>query len=185
MREQAPSRAFRNEVDSPELRWAIDATVRPYGWAHQDGDTGPTVSDSGVADVLVVRPTPIDCAVVKHLLAEGRVAAAVCLEDLADLPLALAAVERGHQLTPGWVAPTAAALPQLSDRHVQLLQHLATETALRPLGERIGASLATVKRDIAALSTRLGASNRAGLARIAIALGFPSRLPSPPPQRSL
>jgi DNA-binding CsgD family transcriptional regulator len=171
-------RQFQNAVVDRVLRCKVDAVLREHGWLHAEG-ARPRVSDvpNGV-DLLLVDPTPAEAVVAMRLVREEQLRGLVFTDELHRLVLTLHTVEGDSSAIPFRLRQLRAMVPPLEEREALIVEHLPSSPSNRELAELVNAGVATVKRDLASLCTKLGAGGRAELVRLAIDLGYPTKLSS-------
>jgi DNA-binding NarL/FixJ family response regulator len=168
-----PSRIFLTEFNDRQLGAAVSEVLGRAGWTeHPDG---VLVTDRSHADgVLVLRSLPAECALVTQHLGLESLAAILCDDSISQIAVVLAAVVAGHRLIARRAIELAHRLPKLSRRQHQILQHLGRGVPLSELCPALGASPATIKREIASLQRAFEVDNRTQLALAARHAGYPT-----------
>lgn len=122
--------------------------------------------------VAVLRATPASCATSLRHFMSGRIAGAVCRDDIDGLIPVLEAVAMGLSALPSRVISIAAGCPPVTDRQVVVLEALMEGLANRQIARRVRLSEGTVKRELAHLATALHATSRYGIVTAAYELGY-------------
>jgi DNA-binding NarL/FixJ family response regulator len=162
------------------LRYALTYVLEQAGHAVRSSG-GLVVADrlgaAGVAVVhaLVVDPVPAACQWAVSAITRGEARAAVCSDDLEQLPPMLLNAAGGTVCFPERVVLEANRVPPLEPRLLATLQLLLAGHANAAIGRQLHSSESTVKRDIAALLRHFDVPNRHLLAAVARRSGYDHR----------
>jgi DNA-binding CsgD family transcriptional regulator len=175
------------QVGNEMLGEALIAAAQRHGWLHQRSWSPgavrvvdrpvarPDGAPAGNLTVLVCEPTAFAARAALDAVSELLVVAVVCADAPADLVSALDGVRVGRASVPTRVLELAAGMPQLTERQSAVLSAVVAGQTNAEIGRGQNLSPASVKREMSALYTALGAQTRAALAAAGGLLGVPAR----------
>jgi DNA-binding NarL/FixJ family response regulator len=129
---------------------------------------------AGNRTVLVCDPTPFGAKESLAAVSELVACAVVCADAPGDLDAALRGAADGRCSIPMRVLDLASEMPLLTERQLAVLSAVVAGETNSATARASYLSLATVKREMAALYSALGASSRPALSAAARSLGVPS-----------
>lgn len=178
-----PALSVQLVVADRTLRYALTYVLEQAGHVVRSR-AGLVVADrlgaAGLAVVhaLVIDPVPAACQWAVSAITRGQARAAVCSDDLEQLPPLLANAAAGTVSFPERVVLEANRVPPLESRLLATLQLLLAGHSNVAIGRQLHASESTVKRDIAALLKHFDVPNRNLLAAVARRSGYDHRSPA-------
>jgi DNA-binding NarL/FixJ family response regulator len=171
------------DVESNVLHLALDSVATNCGLQPIENCAAATyrVADSSnghgpPVDVLVVEPVPVRAALALDAVHAGRARAVVSTERPEDLSFAIESVSRAVVTIPTAIVDVAR-LPPLTSRQHRLLGTLTNgHPKVSVIADRLGCSVATIKRELLTLYDAFGVASRHELAEVARSLGYTPQL---------
>jgi DNA-binding NarL/FixJ family response regulator len=126
-------------------------------------------------DVLVVEALPVRAAMALEAMRTGAARTIILADDPEGLAFAIEGLSKGVATIPAVLIELAGCIPPLTPRQHELLSALVDgHDKVAVIADRLGQSLATIKRDLVRLYESFGVGGRHELAEVARSLGYPA-----------
>lgn len=154
-------------IDDPALRRSIETSIADAGWRLSDDPTALRIADHPPADVLIVLDDPHACHAAHQAVLGGTTRVALATSSVGLVGAAIDAASGGCLVICDGIRMGARLLSSLSERQVEVLAAVARGWPNRRIAATLHLSLATTKREIAALQDALDVKGRRDLMAIA------------------